>query len=496
MAAISTPEEWRAFLIRKLINEQPRFETLADYFDGNHPLPVADQRYYRALRDIQRQARSNYYGSITRAPLERMRVKGFRFGKNSPADDSAKMTWSDNDMDYKAQYLLQHAGEFGRSYLLVLPPDQGKQWARMTNEDPRYCITEQDPLRPTQSLAGIKLWNDEVEGAVYCTLFLPGGSLTYRGPELATLEGMSRELLCDTLSGHQLDLWTLVDAQDNPSGICQLVLCEWQPGQKAEAEELIDIQDRLNLTMLFRLVISKNQSFRQRFISGVTAKKGRNGKQPPFDPGADKVWITANENAKFGDFSEADITQVLESCDQDINMMFTLSRTPAYYLMGKVANVSGDTIAAGEAGFIAKIRLRMASMGWGLEKAMKIALAFIGETEKANEVDAEVIWADPETHTQAELTDAAVKEAQVLATAPPFALALVLRKLGYSPDDIAFAMEEREKYQQEQDAKMQQQAEMAHAQNMEAAAAGAKAKAAGQPGSKPSNNSTSGRSGK
>jgi hypothetical protein len=124
--------------------------------------------------------------------------------------------------------------------------------------------------------------------------------------------------------------------------------------------------------------------------------------------------------------------------------------------MGKIANVSGDTLTQGESGFVSKIRIRMASVGWGLEKAMKIAFAYLKDEEKAKQVDAEVIWADPEVRTRAEVADAAVKEAEVLATAPPYALALVMKRLGYDPDEIAFAMGERDKLQAEEQAREDQ----------------------------------------
>lgn len=450
---IGSPEWWRKYLIRELMTSQERFAILDDYASGNHPLPTADQRYFKALREIQRKARSNYYGMVTKAPIERMRVKGFRFGKNGAADDDAKLVWAYNDMDYQNQYLLRFGAVFGRTYLLVNPPEDGQKYPTMTYEDPRMCITFQDPVKPTRSLAGLKLWSDIPEGIIKAVLWTPEKIYHYDGPKITTIEGYPVHKQRDVLHSSE-GIFELVRVEDNPLGDVPLVYIEWQAEGLAEAEDLLDVQDRINLTLLHRLVITQNQSFRQRWMSGVAPKRGKKGSgKPQFDPGADMLWVTDNPDAKFGDFAQADITQVLEAVRDDISDMASLSKTPIHYLMGKLANVSGDTLTQGESGFVSKIKLRMASVGWGLERAMRLAFKYMNQTEKAEEVDAEVLWADPEVRTRAETADAAVKEAQVLATAPPYALALIMGRMGWDPDEIRFAMEEREKWEAEQQAR-------------------------------------------
>lgn len=547
---LGSPDWWRRFLIKELLAGQQRFDLLDDYASGNHPVPNADQRYFKALREIQTKARTNYYGMITKAPIERMRVQGFRFGPDGEADETAKMVWAFNDMDYQAQYVLSNCARFGRGYVLVSPPEEGeeveipdteaekkakeqgnpstrsgsdrpsgdggkprpapgdkpspkpdpkndlnkkfpvskagedfefpeaeapeepkmvkKALPVLTWEDPRMCITFQDPIRPTRSLAGLKLWSDVTKGQVFCILWLRDKTYWYEGPKITDIEGMPIDKLENTLSSAE-GTFKLVRTEKSEIGEVPLVYIEWQPEALAECEDLLDVQDRINLTLLHRLVITQNQSFRQRWMSGVTPRKGkRAADRPQFDPGADMLWVTDNPDAKFGDFAQADIRQVLEAIRDDINDMAALSKTPVHYLMGKIANVSGDTLTQGESGFVSKIRMRMASVGWGLEKAMKIVFLYLKDEEKAKQVDAEVIWADPEVRTRAETSDAAVKEAQVLADAPPYALAVVMKRMGFAPDEIKYVMAEAEKHQAEQRAREDQQLAQQH-ENMKEA---------------------------
>lgn len=509
---LDDPESWRRFLTTELLSQQKRFDILEDYASGNHPLPTADRRYFKALQEVQQKARANYYGMVNKAPGERMRVKGFRFGKNGGVNETAKAIWAFNDFDYQNKYVLKYGAEFGRGYILISPPEPGTEVAVpveeekkpeqkdnpkakpkfpvskagqplddtdpdtdtdepetvkkalpvMTYESPRMCITFQDPIRPTKSLAGLKLWSDYVEGRVKAILWLPDSIHWYDGPQISQITGMPFDKLKHTLSTAE-GVFEEVRSEKNEIGEVPLVYIEWQTDAIAEGEDLLDIQDRINLTLLHRLVITQNQSFRQRWMTGVTPRKGKKAAdRPMFDPGADMLWVTDSETAKFGDFAQADIKQVLEAVRDDIVDMASLSKTPVHYLMGRLANVSGDTLTQGESGFVSKIRDRMASVGWGLERAMRVCFKYLGDTENAEQIDAEVIWADPEVRTRAEIADAAVKEAQVLATAPPYALALVMERMGFDPDQIAFAMAEREKLQAEERAREDQMLAQEH----------------------------------
>lgn len=451
-----TPLWWLGRLVHQLMHKQNRFDILERYAAGDHDLPNGDKRYVKALDDLQRKAKTNYYGLITRAPVERMRVVGFRFGDDSAFDQDAKMIWAQNDFDYQSQYVFEYGATYGEAYILVSPPDEGEKWPTLTYESPRACIVERDPVRPTRLLAGLKFWGDVITQKVVAVLYLPDAIYTYEGPALNEINGIPQEQKERMLNPGN---FTLLKKEANPLGEVPFAHIEWQPGCKAEAEDIKDVQDRVNLTMLDRLVISRSQAYRQRWVSGLKTPKGKakGPRKAPFDPGADVLWVTESDTAKFGDFEQSDLTMTLDSIRDDIIDMAALSKTPAQYLMGRLANISGDTLTQAESGFVSKTKRRMVAAGWGLERAMKLAFKYMGD-KRATEVDAEVVWEDPEVRTRAENADAAVKEATVLATAPPYVLALVMRRLNFGADDIATAMEEREKLQVEMDAKEEKMA--------------------------------------
>ena len=219
------------------------------------------------------------------------------------------------------------------------------------------------------------------------------------------------------------------------------------------------------------------------------AKKGKKGvdQKPPFDPGADTLWHVPAPDAKFGDFDQVDITQILESVRDDVIDIAALQQLPAHYLMGRMANISGDTLTQAESGHKLRTQARQRSVGWALEKAMRLVFRYKGDEKKAKELDAEVIWGDAEIRSLAEKADAAVKFAQAFSAAPPFLVPILGDMMDLDPDQVERLVTEAQAWQAEQQARedqmMQQQADNAVALAKE----GAKAKAASNPPSKGKN---------
>lgn len=454
------------------------YKTKEQYAFGPHPYPNGDRRYVRALDELQRKTQTNYISLVINSPVQRMNVKGFRFG-DTQADESAKMAWMANDMDYQMESFLLDAAVYGEAYVLVGPPDPETGQPLITAECPTNCHVFPDPLKPTRALCGIRLWKDVYEERVVAVVYLPEATYVFFGPENSAEIGVISSV----------DNYDFITADFNEIGEVPLVRSEWRSGNRGEADDIIQIQDRINHTVLDRLLISKSQAYNQKWATGVGLSRGHKKKSspPPFNPGSDTLWLVPDENAKFGQFEAADIKQLLEAIRDDVIDMASLTQTPAHYLMGKMANVGGDTLTQAESGFVAKVRARQRTVGWALEKVMRLVFKFSGDFTKASEIDAEVIWADPEVRTRAEQADAALKEAQVFAECPPYALAVVAARMGLDPDQIQTLVEGAEQYQQEM---QQREEDMLDKQN-EGAIAVAKEGGRARPATASSKSSTS-----
>lgn len=466
------PHWWLMRLVQRLLDRQRRYDYLEAYFTGNAPLPPGEERYVKALKTLQLQARTNFIGMVTKTPVERMRLKHVRIGKSEEqADELAARMWSANNMDFQAPIVHMTAAALGDNFVMVGPPDDSGPLSTgmpiFTAEDPRVCITEDDPGNPQIARAALRMWQDDVLQRIVAVLYLPYATYQFVGPAVKDCEdldqpGLTKKLL--NLNGGGLQL---VDTFPNEIGVVPIVRMPWQPTFKgismAEAEDCLDIQDRINATILQRMIITKAQAYKQRYASGIKLPQNKNGqKKPPFDPGADILWVTESENAKFGEFSEADIRQTLEAIRDDINNIAAITKTPPHYLMGTISNVSGSTLTQAEAGLTSKTKQRMIAMGWGWERVMRIGFLYLGEFEKAKEVDFEVVWDDPELHSRVELADAFSKEVQGGLPLP-----IAAQRLGLDADQVALVIE----YQKEQEAKEQALADQAQANAVELASA-------------------------
>lgn len=471
-----SPFWWLERLVNQILTRQPYLDERQNYVLGMHPYPSGDRKYMRALRDLQKVSRTNYCGLVTSAKAERMRVRGFRFGDAGTVDEDAQSIWNSNDMDYQSAKIHKWAAMYGLAYALVTPPDPldpDAKYPVITAEDPRVAIVYRDPMSPTKSLAGLRMWADDIIGHIMAVLYLPDATYTYVGPPTIDTRGWTIQTLRERLFAVSGGLggFQLLGVDDNPLGEVGLVEYVWRPesGKIPEGEasmDVRDIQDRLNQQMLDMLVISRAQAYKQRWATGINIPKGKKGqRRSPFDLGADLLWVTSNDQAKFGQFESADITQLLDAMRDAVADIAAITKTPAHYLMGKMANVSGETLTQAEAGLISGCKDRAASIGWSHTRLMKLCFAAIGDA-RAKEVDVITLW---NQFGQQLLADAALAVQELTTAGVP--LELTLGWLDFSPDEIAFARQYADEQEAKQQALQQQQMQMQHQQAMQLAAA-------------------------
>lgn len=460
---------WLQRLVQKLLDRYDRYDVLERYALGDHPLPNGDYRYVKALKDLQTKARTNYCELVIKATTQRMRVKGFRFGSNGQADAAAKRIWEYNDMDYQSQVNINTAATFGLCYALVAPPDTREKNAEpiICIEDPRMCVVERDPYRITRSMAGLKMWQDDTIQAVIAVLYLPDEIYTFTSRKFIDNSFPGEPTLTKQFTATPAaSSFELVDVSPNPLGEVPLIEGNWQPAfgdiGRAEHEGVLDIQDRINHTVLDRLVISKSQAYRQRWATGLSLPGAKGKKRPPFDPGADILWVTANPDAAFGDFDSADIEKILLAIRDDVGDMAAISQTPASYLMNRMVNVSGDTLTQDQSGLVLKVQSREEAMGWFYERALKLCFKYKSDEERYSDAEASTLWADAEKRKLTERADALGK---LVAAGVP--LEIAMEDCGYSPDQIVFAIQERDRQLQEQQQREDEVATRAHEQVME-----------------------------
>lgn len=453
VTTVNSPGWWLVRLEKKLEKRCQRYDYLDAYYRGDHTLPEGDERMRDMFRRFQRKARTNYMRLVADSVRERLEITGFRTASepNTANDKQAWAIWQANHLDADSSIVHGAAGKFADAYVLIGPADDDgddiddNPMPVITGEDPRQVIVETDPVNRRVVRAAAKIWRDDVDGKRHAVVYLTerfyyfvddqADSQNYNGATVDNtghvVDGMPRpvpppstwlpEIVND--EGEPLDDPDDEDADDMPAGswadnpvapiipvVRFLTMPDLTGDGMGEFEDVIDIQDRINNTVLDRLMIAKMQAYRQRWVKGVQTEDEDGNEIPlPFVPGVDLLWAVEDENAQFGDFAQSDLGPLLDAVKADVQAIVSLTGLPPHYVAGDIVNASADALAAAESRLVAKVRDRQKQYGEAWEMVLRIAFRYLGTPEKIS-VGAEVKWADPERKSIAQVADAVVKK--------------------------------------------------------------------------------------
>jgi len=435
--AVQSPQWWLSRLANKLAADQSKFTTFENYYSGNHPLPVIprelDRRYLDQFREIIQQSRANFMELVIDAAVERLHVQGFRLSaqSNAVADQESWRIWQANSLDAESALLFGNTLKHGRGYLSVWNDGSGPTIAV---EDAQQVIVETEPGNRRQRAAALKVWLDDWTNTQRANVYLPDGIYKYQRKSDETLTAG--------------EAWTALPDEtaafvSNPVGVVPIVPLinrpKSSPDGQSEIESVIPIQDRINSTIFNRVLAGWFTAFRQRWASGIEIPHDPSTNQPvePFKAAIDRLWVSENPEAHFGEFSQTDLAPYIAAHERDIQDIAVITRTPRHYLFQSGQSPSGDAIKSAETGLVAKARAKMIDFSDSLEEALNLARVFGGETDVP--VDSEIIWADPEYKSDSEISDAVVKQyAAGLVT-----LETAQEVLGYSPIQIQRMVQQR-----------------------------------------------------
>ena len=394
-------DDMRAACSRQLdMQIAPALQYMA-YYDGEPAiLALLDTEERQMFRRFLDESQANWCSLVANAVAERLQVVAFQWGDSS---DRAWAIWQANQMDADAELVQTDALVTGRGYVLVQPDDSNSVGVSITPESPLQATVMYQPGNRRVRLAGFKRFRDPLSAKVTEVLVLPDTIATWPA---------------DNPQGDPV-------VEANPAGAVGLIEITPQPRTlgvpRSELDPAIPIQDRIHTTIFNRLVASDFGAFRQIWATGVklarqivttTNPDGSTGTTEiavkPCDIGANRLLTNENPDGRFGAFTGDPLIGYLTAVEQDIEAMAAITQTPPYYLHGKMVNLSADAIKAAEAGLVCKVRRRMLHIGEAWETVVRLALQLVGDPGAAN-MEGQVLWADPETRSIAQLADALTK---------------------------------------------------------------------------------------
>lgn len=403
-----SPSWWLDRLYADLQRRVPEQQLMQRYADGEHDRPSVVQEASRTFRRLMGLSVTNLTGLIVEATAERQAVQGFRFGDQPDADADAWRIWQESDFDSASEMLITAALTVGRSFILVEPPQDGRDRPRLYAEDASQMVVAYEAGRRTERAAALKVWRDDWSGDLFATLYLPGSLHKMRARVRGSLLPKS-------------PLWTLrdedLDGERNPLGEVPVFELQNRPallgGVTSEIADVLADQDRANLIALNIMIAMEYGAFPQKWATGLELPTNPETGQPldTFEASVRRMWVTPSETAKFGALPPTDIKPYIDWYTSTVQHMAAVTRTPASYLLGHMANLSAEALAAAEAGLVNKVKRRRMHFEQAFESALRLAFRTVGDP-RGDAVTAETVWVEPEIRSDAQSMDAAQKGVQ------------------------------------------------------------------------------------
>lgn len=439
----------------ELLRRRPQIDLANDYYRGNQPLRYASDEFRKFHGARYRGFSDNWVQVVSDAPVERLTVVGVRPAGTTEADAESWRVWQENGLDADSQLGFLGAVNAGRSFVLVWGNPDDEATPIVSFEDAAQCIVAYQPGSRRIRRAALKRWVDG--NCEYATLYLPDEVWKFERTPLATPDvSMQQRAVDEALD----EIWMPRDTGDepnpqpNPMGKVPMVELMNRPMLTQEPMSdvlgVVAMQDAVNLLWAQLFTASDYASFPQRIVLGaerpvtpILNDQGVVVGERPVDLAkfaVDRVLFITGEDAKIDEFSAANLNAYIEVIETAVGHIAAQTRTPQHYLIGKIANISGDALIAAETGLVKRVEEKQIWFGQALREMFQLIALAQGDDEKALAISSgRVLWADAETRSQSQLTDSLLKLKQM-----GFPFEWIALRYGLTPTEIVEVLRQRD----------------------------------------------------
>lgn len=429
----------------------PYYAISERYYRGDHRLLFATEKFRNAFGSLFQALSDNLCRTVVEALADRLQLRGVDVtaGPKELGEQVAAI-FEANRMDQRVGKVHTAALRDGDAYVIVWPGADGavdiwpskadQMWVRYSHE------------RPSEIDLAAKLWTagpgvrrlnlyyaDRIEK------YVSRKAASTPDPKAGADAGMMlAEEAMDPARFEPFEVagepWPLGHefgrvpvfhfANDAEIGSCG----------RSELDDVIPLQDALNKSICDMLVAMEFNALSQRWAVGVELRIDEaTGKAvSPFEVGPDRLWLTENPDAKFGEFSASDLAAFVAVSNSFEAKIARVSGTPHHYLMLESGSwPSGESLKTAEARFVAKVRDRQVDFGNVWEDVALFALQVSGKAAAGLRLSA--TWQTPEPRSESEFWSTAT-----LKRNAGVSFEQVAREWGYSEEQIAAMKKEAE----------------------------------------------------
>lgn len=442
-----------ALLESELIRRRGDTERNENYYRGEQRLKFASDQFVKYHGKRYRDFSDNWVQVVADSPVERLTVTGFKVAGELEADADLWRVWQLNGLDADSQLGFLGAVIGARCFVLVWGDPDDEETPVVTFEDASQCVVVYEPGSRRRRRAALKRWQDG--NCDYATLYLPEQVWKFHRPLQVQQQSPQMADVDEELKRWRPRELDEPNPQPNPMGVVPMVELPNKPMLVAEpisdVAGVVAIQDAINLLWAQLFTASDYASFPQRVVLGaerpmmpILDSTGQVIGEKPVDLekfAVDRVlWITG-QDAKIAEWQAANLAAYTSVIEVAVGHLAAQTRTPQHYLIGKMANLSGDALLAAETGLVKRVDEKMLWFGQGLREMFSLISLAQGADAKAKAARAgSVLWADAESRSHAQLADALTKLKTI-----GFPFEWLALRYGLTPTEVADVIEMREK---------------------------------------------------
>jgi hypothetical protein len=438
--------EWVDKLYAVLAGRREEIENSFKYFEGDQKLVYATPQWRDFHEDRYKGFSDNWCGVVGRAPVDRLRIDGFRLGgSRDVVTEDEKQLWEDwnrNDLGVQSNQGFLTSTIAKRSAAFVWGNEDDEPVVTWEHPSQVVVAYSQDGLRTR--LAALKSWAEgEIE---YATLQLPDGLYKYqRSTSLQITDGRTPGGIYVFGKGFTPggggwtprpiagETWPL----PNPLGEVSYV--EWLNRPMLGGKPISDIagtmamQDAINMLWAYLFTSADHASMPARVVLGA---------EPPKIPILDEQGqIIGSKPAKLEDLAKgrllflpgttgnkptiaqwdaAKLDVFTNVVSQAIGHVAAQTSTPGHYLLSneKFANLNGDALTAAEVPLATKVENQHLHFTPAAKETTALMALVRGKGDLARSIRAAdgrqyVQWKDARMHSEAQVADAATKDRSV-----------------------------------------------------------------------------------
>lgn len=383
--------------------EKDRLDRIDRWYRWDHDKPHAPPQATREYRQITNRAQTPFLALVVTAVAQELYVDDHRRA-DQPSSTTSWQYWQANGLDSRQIAIHRAALAYGLSYATVLP---GETWSGdampvIRGVSPRRMITfYEDPVEDDWPHYAFRAEPAKVNGDKgYAIRVYDDGNVYYlqSGPDLTKLE--------------------YIEFREHRAGVCPVVrfanMLDLEGRADGEVEPFIPIAARIDQTTFDRLVVQRFSSWVVRTISGMSVPEDKANAEK-MRLAVEDILVAEDADTKFGSLPASDLKGFIEAKDADIRDLCAVSQTPQTQLLGQIANLSAEALAAAEVSLTRKVEERQHGFGESWEQVLRLSAAEMGDEEGAADTQAQVRWRDMRPQSLSQAADALGKLAQQLA---------------------------------------------------------------------------------